>query len=405
KQYRLVKSIFEQVSTFSDSTFYDISTWNFPYTFGVAFSEIGSLKELEYSGPEDLLVYEGKIIGGKNSTAYLFEWNEYTSPKALYEFQKAGLRTKVATKNFAFEIEGELKEFSYGTILIEVSNQYLNEIQIYNLAQKISGETGIDIYGLSTGLSKQGIDLGSNSFVSLNKPDVLVFVAGNIRSTDAGEIWHLFDQRYNIPVTLVETNSLNSVELSKYNTIILPSGSYQEWNSNDVQKIKNWTQEGGILIACQRAAAWAAQKNIGATTFKKTAQADSSLNFNYASREKERNLNAISGAIFNTIIDNTHPLCYGYTENFIPVFKSGNTTANTMGINYAEPVKFAPDPYLSGFVSGQNLDKIKNAPVVSVQNIGSGKIISFHENMTFRGIWLGTNKLLANGVFFGSVIR
>jgi hypothetical protein len=62
-------------------------------------------------------------------------------------------------------------------------------------------------------------------------------------------------------------------------------------------------------------------------------------------------------------------------------------------------------PFLSGFVSDKNLELIKNAPVVSVQNMGKGKLISYHESMTFRGIWLGTNKLLANGVFFGKVIQ
>jgi hypothetical protein len=74
-------------------------------------------------------------------------------------------------------------------------------------------------------------------------------------------------------------------------------------------------------------------------------------------------------------------------------------------IKYAEPVKFSEEPFLSGFVSDKNLDSLKNAPVISVQNIGRGKIISYYENMTFRGIWLGTNKLLANGVFFGNIIR
>ena len=122
-------------------------------------------------------------------------------------------------------------------------------------------------------------------------------------------------------------------------------------------------------------------------------------------REKEKSLNTISGAIFNTTLDITHPLCYGYTENTLPVFKTGTSVAKPLGIQYSEPVKFTTEPFLSGFVSNKNLEQIKNAPVVSVQTIGKGKIISYHESMTFRGIWLGTNKLLANGVFFGKVIQ
>ncbi len=91
--------------------------------------------------------------------------------------------------------------------------------------------------------------------------------------------------------------------------------------------------------------------------------------------------------------DITHPLCYGYTGNSLPVFKTGNSVAKPLNVKYAEPVKFASQPLLSGFVSDKNLELIKNAPVVSVQSIGKGKIISYHESMTFRGIMAGNKQI------------
>jgi hypothetical protein len=87
------------------------------------------------------------------------------------------------------------------------------------------------------------------------------------------------------------------------------------------------------------------------------------------------------------------------------VFKSGNSIAESLKTKYSEPVKFLNEPFLSGFVSEKNLERIKNAPVVSVQSSGRGKVISYHENMAFRGTWLGTNKLFMNSVFFGRIIR
>ena len=405
KQYRLIKAVFERVSAFSDSTFYDVSTWNFPGTFNVSFDEITSLKEIQFSVQQPDLKINGKIIGGKSNVGYLFKWNEYTSPKALYELQSAGLTARVATEEFSFETDGKLTDFTYGTILIKVNDQRLNEAQIFNVTEKVARENGMDFYSLTTGLSQKGIDLGSNSFVKVSKPVILEFVGGNTGSGSAGEIWHLFDQRYKIPVTITETNSLSSIDISKYNTIILPEGSYREWTSNEIQKIKTWTQEGGILIATQNAAEWAAKNEIGKLVFKKPEKPDSTLNFKYADREKEKSLNTISGAIFNTTLDITHPLCYGYSEKTLPVFKTGTTVAKTLGTQYTEPVKFTDNPFISGFVSDKNLNRIKNAPVVTIQAIGRGKLISYHESMTFRGIWLGTNKLFANGVFFGNVIQ
>lgn len=405
KQYRLIKAVFEQVSTFTDSTFYDVSTWNFPCTFDVDYAEISSMKELQLSEKAVNNHPEGKIIGGKSNIAYLFKWNEYTAPKVLYEFQKAGLTARVATEEFSFEIEGKLTDFSYGTILINVTGQQLNADEIFKISEKAAKESGIDFYGLNTGLSQEGIDLGSNSFIKLEKPEILEFVGGSTNSASAGEIWHLFDQRYKIPVTIAETSNLGSIDISKYNTIILPGGAYREWSNTDIQKIKSWTQDGGILIAIQNAAEWAGKNEIGKTTFKKTEKPDSILNFSYADREKEKSLNTISGAIFNTTLDITHPLCYGYSDKTMAVFKTGTSQANSLGVQYAEPVKFTDNPFVSGFVSEKNLKQIKNAPVISVQSVGKGKLISYHESMTFRGIWIGTNKLLANGVFFGNIIQ
>jgi hypothetical protein len=406
KQFRLIKSMFDKTISFADSTFYDVSTWTFPYTFNIPYAEISSLKDIQYSNEKvNAQNPEGMVIGGKSNLAYLFRWDEYTSPKALYHLQKAGLKTKVATEKFSFIVDGKKEDFTFGTIQVPVDDQVLNENQIFDLVSSVSKNTGIDFYGLTTGLSPNGIDLGSNNFEVLNKPEILLFVGGSSRSLDAGEIWHLFDQRYKIPITLVETESINSINLSEYSTIILPGGYYREWGKQQTDNLKNWVQQGGTLITIKSAASWAAQNDFGKTKFKKEVESDSTINVNYESRSKNMNINVISGAIFNTNLDTSHPLCYGYSYNTLPVFKSGNSVAETLNTKYTEPVQFTTKPFLSGFVSDKNLQKIKNSPVVSVQNIGRGKIISYHESMTFRGIWLGTNKLLANGVFFGGVIR
>lgn len=403
KQYRLLKALFEKVATFSDSTFYDVSTWTIPLTFNVPFAEITALKDIQYTGPAKTEKIPGRITGGKSSVAYLMKWNEYLAPAALYKLQKAGLSTKVANDKFSFEINGKTEDFTYGTILVAAGEQGLNETQTFNIISKIAEETGIDFYSVQTGLSPKGIDLGSNRFVKVNKPEILVFAGES--SGDAGEIWHLFDQRYQIPVTLAETSEINSMNLSRYNTIILPGGSYKAFDDAGTAKIKTWTQQGGNLIAYKSAVEWAGKNGLGKTKFKKGEEIDTTLHFDYGDKSKETNLNIISGAIFNTKIDITHPLCYGYLKNELPVFKSGNKVAELLGTKYEEPVKFTSSPFLSGFISDKNLERMKGAPVVSVQPFGNGKVISCHESVTFRGIWLGTNKLLANGVFFGSAIQ
>ena len=144
---------------------------------------------------------------------------------------------------------------------------------------------------------------------------------------------------------------------------------------------------------------------MGSTKFKKSVPGDSAQYLKYSEQRKEYSLNRIGGAIFNTKLDLSHPLCYGYLREDLAIFKRGASVAEPLGKKYSEPVMFDSEPFVSGWVSEGNLNRIKDAPVVSVQSVGRGKLISYHEDMNFRGIWLGTHKLFANAVFFGDVIR
>ncbi len=406
KQFRLLTSIFEEVTSFRDTAFYDVSTWTFTHAFDIPITRLTSIKDVQLSAqPVFAEIIKGNVIGSKSSIAYLFRWNEYSTPEALYLLQDEGLITKVATKDFSFSINGSEVSFTHGTILVPVPQQELSEEQIFNSVSEIAEKTGVDFYGLTTGLSPKGIDIGSGSFSRLEKPEILMFIGGSTSSYLAGEIWHLFDQNYHIPITNAPSDRLRSIDLNRYNNIILPGGSFKEWSENDVQKLLTWVENGGILIACKEASKWAGDNELGKTKFKEKVSPDTTKYLKYNEREKEYRLQLIGGANFKTNLDLNHPLCYGYLKEDLAIFKRGTDVAAPLGIKYSEPVKFDSQPYLSGWVSKENLNRIKGAPVVSVQSIEDGKLISYHEDLNFRGIWLGTNKLFSNSVFFGGVIR
>jgi hypothetical protein len=247
--------------------------------------------------------------------------------------------------------------------------------------------------------------MGSSSFNSLKKPDILMFTGGSTSSGTAGEIWHLLDQRYRIPVTLCAADALSSLNLGEYSTVILPGGSYREWGEEEVAKLKRWTRSGGILIAMGQATSWAAEQDMGTSTFKEPVPSDSARYLTYAERRKESSIQGIGGAILKAELDLSHPLCYGYAREELAIFKRGTRVASPLEGKYLEPVSFASEPYLSGWISKENLERIQGAPVLSVQQIGQGKLISFHETINFRGFWMGTHKLFMNAVFFGQIIR
>ncbi len=406
KQYRLLTTIFEEVTTFKDTSFYDVSTWTFPHALDITFQRLESLKEVQVSNqPISLMKLEGKVYGNLSHLGYLFRWDEYMAPAALYKLQEAGIKTRVASKSFSFSVDDNMEDFTRGTILIPVTNAELSEDQVYELVGRVALESGIDFYALETGFSTRGVDLGSSSFSTLQKPEIAIFTGKGTSSYKAGEIWHLFDQNYGIPVTLAPTDRMGSIDLSRYSRVILPGGSYGDWNEKEIEKIRIWVQSGGILIACENAVSWAVEHSLGSVEYKEKVALDSTRYLKYEERRKESAIHEIGGAILNATMDITHPLCYGYSKENLSIFKKGTGVVKPSGIKYSEPVRFATDPYVSGWVSSENLERISGAPVVTVESVGKGKLIGFHETMNFRGFWLGTNKLFANAVFFGAIIR
>ena len=125
---------------------------------------------------------------------------------------------------------------------------------------KLSEETKVQITGVNTGMSG-GINLGSGQFRPLQAQKVALVVGEGISSYDAGEIWHLFDQRYNMKITKLDTRNLNRANLANYTDIILPPlwGGLDE---NVVKKLDEWTKNGGTLIAYGRAINWLQRQKL-----------------------------------------------------------------------------------------------------------------------------------------------
>ena len=68
-------------------------------------------------------------------------------------------------------------------------------------------------------------------FDPVKKQKVAILVGDGVRSYDAGEIWHLFDTRYNMKITKIDTDYFKNADLSEYTDIILPSflGQWAPW--------------------------------------------------------------------------------------------------------------------------------------------------------------------------------
>jgi len=408
KQYRLITSLFERRTTFADSLFYDISAWTLPLAFNLPYAELKTL-------PRDVLgektdaptSSKGKLVGGKSEYAYVFEWKTYYAPRALYRLQKAGIRTKVATKPFEVVTTEGKRSFDYGTILVPVGIQKDQADTLEKVLDTVTQEDGVHIYALSTGLSASGIDLGSSSFESLQLPKVMLLVGSGVSSTDAGQAWHLLDQRFDMEVSLVEASRLGRTDLGQYNVIVLVSGSYPADSAN-VASLRQWVENGGTLVTMENACEWAVGNRLATGKFRRTdaSRRDTVTSRRaYADEWKYSGARRMPGAIFELSIDRTHPVFYGFDGDKLSIFRGTTIFMEPSANPYATPAVYTQQPLLSGYLHPDFEKPIKNSAAVVVSGLRSGRTILMTDDPNFRAFWYGTSKMFLNALFFGQIIR
>ena len=401
----LIRAMFDTQTTFSDSLFYDVSAWTFPLAFNVNYDNTNRLDKPGKLGIKSEEVENLKRANGsvdkKSDYAYLFEPHEYYAQSAVYQLIKSGLRVKTATRTFA--INGE--KFDFGTYMISVQNQSLNSDEIYNLLVEVSSETGINVKSQSTGIT-DGIDLGSNNFEIVKEPKIGLVVGEGVRSYDAGEIWHLLDTRFNIPITKLDVGDLGYIDLSRYTHIILPDYSegsqYQSTGGNiNKNQINDYIKDGGNLIAYRNSVKWVSSNLSEIDFHTNDINAD---DVTFSERQSFFGAQQTGGAIFNSIIDKSHPVNYGIESNSLPLFRNSNVYMTKSEQSFNNPIVYSPNPLMSGYISEENLSLLKKAAPFKVIRSGKGKILLMTDNTNFRAFWFGTNRILLNMLFHSNIM-
>ena len=400
-QYLMIRSIFDRPTTFADSLFYDASAWNLALAYGLPHAEIkGTFQKGERITKADLKPTTATVT--KSEYAYLIEWTDYYAPKALSQLLDNQILTKTSFKKFS--IGG--KDYGYGTLLIPVQKQRLSSEELYQKLKQISQNTGVVIESISTGFSASGIDLGSNSFQTVKKPQAMMLVGGGVTASEAGEVWHLLDTKIGMPITKVEVYNFARLNINRYNTLVLVGGNYAALDKTSAQKIKAWVSNGGTLITQKGGSEWAIKQEIIKEKLRET-KPDSSRNkarITYEDITASEGAKQTGGAVFEAELDISSPIGFGFTNKKMAIYRNNNTILER-SIGAANSVLvYAPNPRICGYVHPESLRKISNSAAINLSYEGSGRVILFSDNPNFRGTWFGTNKLFLNALFFGSNI-
>ena len=401
-QYRLIKALFNQQTHFKDNTFYDVSGWTLPLAMDIDVYSLNRTRGLALA--TDPFTKKAQLITKEllgNSYAYAFEWHHFLAPKLLNNLLVNNIKVKVASKAFTSVIEGKSHSFAAGSIVILSGVQKQPHWQALML--NASNEVGIKLLPLSTGLTTQGIDLGSSSLKMVDKPKVLLLGGTGLSQYEAGEIRFYIDETLNIPLSIIDHEKFSKVDISSYSHIILVDGDYKYINSKVSPKLKLWLKQGGVIIGQKRGAKWLAKEEILSAKFASKEQInqlfdDSGLN--YQEKEALAGRKRIAGAIFEVALDTSHPLTYGYQKSTLPLFRNSTLIMEQPQRPFITVAKYTSSPLLSGFTDKNLENRLMHNAAIIAHNYGKGRVIATTDVLAFRGYWYGSAKLLANSLFF-----
>lgn len=401
--YIMVRSLFEKGITYTDSLFYDASTWSVIHAFGLPFAELRS--PLQRGRQVTNYNVATKPVELSNYV-YAFELTDYKAHNAIYQLQKGGAIVQTAFRPFTVQLPDGVKNFGYGSITVPVHLQRLSPDSLYRLINNVSVNSNITIHSIRTGYNASGVDLGSTFIRTVKQPQAMMLVGQGVVPMEAGEIWHLLDQRIQMPITKLDILNFNRADLNRYNTIIMVSGNYTLLDTVAKDKLKAWVKHGGTLITIKTAAEWAIKNGF---TKEKLLPADTikpkiPLRFDFDDAINIEGAKALGGSIFAVDLDTTHPIGFGFTRRRISVYKNNQTFLQPSANPYNTVAKYASNPLIGGYLHPASLKKIRNAGSTLVGNEGSGRVVFFADSPNFRGTWYSTNKLFLNALFFGSLI-
>jgi hypothetical protein len=389
----LAKVLLEPTSKLFDSATYDITAWSLPYAYGInAYSVAVPIKSVRQ------IDVVAKPFGESDLTyGIAVSYTNVQGATLLGKLLNAGVGVRINEKDITYSG----KKLAKGSLLILARDNKNNFATI----QKIIQEYQPTFTVLKGGFMDAGPDMGSPDVLKLAAPRVAMLTGDGVGSNAAGEIWHLFEQQIQYPITLLNAARLRVNALKQFDVLIMPDGGYDFLSDKKINEdLKNWVRAGGRIVALEYAVNQLADVEWGIKVKKEDEEKkdekktpDYSQIKKYGDRERDELINSIPGAIYKVELDDTHPLAFGLGKIFYSLKQNGTVLEFLKdGWNVGVVKK---DNKITGFAGVEVTKKIKDGTILAVQEMGRGKVVYMVDDPMFRNFWENGKLLLLNAVF------
>ncbi len=390
----LLKVLFEPKTFLSDSNTYDITAWALPYAMGL--NAFGSEKEvvyLEKKPSKEKLIEEDSIT----AIAYGLQWKSVEDAAFLAAAMQEGIFPRVVNKPMRI---GE-RTFDRGSLIFTKAKHEVKRKDYDEVLMNLAHQHKRDLTPLISGYSETGPSLGSVDIRKMTMPHVGLLSGEGTDPNNVGEIWHFFEMELDFPISLLGSNQVSEKVLDQLDVLIMTGVSQRALNDNVLKMVEKWVESGGRLIAIEKTLeVLAISGQFGIEMKADETEQDTSSNLkikNYSDRVAEYITNNAAGSIVKVQLDNTHPLAYGYRDEYFALKTSNDLFAGLEdGWNVGICTEY---PVISGFVGKGYQGKMKDFMTMGVEKRGEGNIIYFSENPIFRSFWHAGKLMLCNAVF------
>lgn len=397
----MVNVLFEPQTRLVDSLTYDITAWSLPYAHGL--KAMASKTKV----PSSKNRQEAKVYNqiDKNAYAYLSKWNSLEDASFLASLLQANIRVRFSEE--AFVIKG--KAYARGTLIIlRGDHKTVAEFDAQVIA--IANQHHRTLNPVRTGYVNSGKDFGSPSVRPINRQKVAILSGKGTSSLRFGELWHFFETQLHYPLTVLDAESIGRINFNPYDVLIIPEGSYNRVFTKDVLKrIGEFSRNGGTVIIIGSALKSFADKEGFAlkskTSQKEDPKKEESSLIPYKDMERTRINSSITGAIFKSELDYSHPLAFGYKNPYFSLKLNAASYAYLK--NGSNVAYFDTATPIAGFAGKEAVKRLPKSLLFGEEKKGRGSLIYMVDNPLFRSFWENGKLFFVNAVFFrnSSVIR
>lgn len=384
----------KRVDRAENPRFYDITSWSLPLLYnlqGFSTSHGTSISTERITEP---VSNPGGMTEDRAEYAYLINGNQTALMSTIIPLREAGIRLHIIYK--PTRINGT--DYSSGTLVVRTDGR---SEEVHEKVAELAERFDLQVDAVDSGRADRGYPpLGTVEGNRINKPNIALLGNYPVQAYSFGWAWHMLDRTYEIPHTVINPTAIASTPMERFDTLILPEipngGEMARYmGDGGMERIRRWVRDGGTLVT------------IGsATDFVRNHLELGSLKSWYDEDENENAQRvSVPGAFVRTELDENEWIVSGYDTSLPVLINSNRLFRAPYGPPSAAqrtPVKVASDDIrIAGHMWEENEERLPGSVFLYEERLGSGRIISFAEDVNLRGYWRGADRLFLNAVLLG----